>query len=49
MLRDYLPRRDDLPDQFEPDQNDLICFPCAACKHIERPESECKGCAHYYN
>ena len=51
-LADYLPTRTDLPDQFEPQEAEpglAFSVPCCCCKHRDRPERLCRGCAHFAN
>ena len=44
-LNDYL-SDGDKTDLFEP-KTSYLSFPCCACKHQDRDERECMGCAHY--
>lgn len=51
-LADYLPTRTDLPDQFEPEEAEhglAFAVPCCCCKHRDRTERLCRGCAHFAN
>lgn len=45
-IEDFLPEDKTKPDEFVPEQS-VFSFPCSACLHRDRPETECMKCAHY--